>query len=528
MSTLQTTIGSNIVTVNIPNNGALDGDCVLFSGINSSVGGIPASELNTNHIISNAQTNSFTIQVVTVASSTAGYDGPITATFDIHAGNATGVIGYGWGAGFWGRNTWGSGWSVPVYQPPRLFTQDRFNNDLIFCIRNADIYYWTYDDTFSSRAVLMSSLPDAADVPQLVGSILMSQQDRHLFAFGCTAYGGSIYDPLLIRWASQDAPEFWTPGNVIVPSTGKFSSAGFFRLTNGSEIIAAERTRQEILVFTDSTLYSIQYAGTEAVFAPPQQMADNISIISPAASITVNNITYWMGIDKFYAYNGRVETLPCTLRQYVFQDLNRGAADQVICGTNEQFNEVIWFYASQNSNEVNRYVIYNYLENLWYYGQLERTAWLDSPLREYPQAANSSGWIFDHERGTNDNLLPMTAYISSADFDIDPAGDQFMLIRRIIPDINFTGTTSNSATVKMTVSPRNFPGANYATNNVENTGLTKNVDLSTTVPIDQYTNQVFVRARGRQISYKVESDELDVQWQLGMPRVDARPDGRRS
>jgi len=526
MSILQTTIGSKVVTVNIPNNGALDGDYVLFSDINTTVGGIPLSELNTNHLISNALVNSFTISVETAATSTASYDGPITATFDIHSGNEIGSFGYGWGAGPWSRGAWGSGWSIPIYQPPRLYTQDRFNDDLIFCIRNADIYYWAYDNTFSTRAVLMSSLSGAADVPQLVGSILMSQQDRHLMAFGCTAYGSSVYDPLLIRWASQDAPEFWTPGTVTVPSTGQLSSAGFFRLTNGSEIIATERTRQEILVFTDSSLYSIQYAGTDAVFTPPQQMSDNTSIISPGASTTVNNVTYWMGIDKFYAYNGRVETLPCTLRQYIFQDINRAASDQIVCGTNEQFNEVIWFYASEDSNEVNRYVIYNYLEQLWYYGSLVRTAWLDSPLREYPQAASTNGLLYDHEKGTNDDLLPMTSYISSGDIDIQD-GDQFMLIRRIIPDVNFTGTNSNTATVKMTISPRNFPGAAYQTNNAENTGLTKDVDLSTTVPIDQYTNQVFIRARGRQIRYKIASDELDVQWQLGIPRVDARPDGRR-
>jgi hypothetical protein len=207
--------------------------------------------------------------------------------------------------------------------------------------------------------------------------------------------------------------------------------------------------------------------------------------------------------------------------------MNRAASGQIVCGTNEEFNEVMWFYASQDSNEINRYVIYNYLEQLWYYGNLVRTAWLDSPLRSYPQAASTNGWIYDHERGTNDNLLPMNAYISSGDIDIQD-GDQFMLIRRIIPDINFTGSESNTATVKMTISPRNFPGSAYQTNNAENTGLTKDVDLSTTVPIDQYTNQVFLRARGRQMRYKIASDELDVQWQLGIPRVDARPDGRRS
>lgn len=527
MSVLNTTNGSNQITVTLANHGALNGDYVLIQNVNSAVGGIPASEINTNHLISGVTTNTFIITTTTAASSAASYSSPITFIFDIHAGVATGSFGYGWGAGGWSRGAWGSAFTLPIVTPPRLFSQDRFNNDLLFCIRNADIYYWEYDNTFATRAVLLSSLNGASDVPQLVGSILMSQQDRHLLAFGCTEYSTNNYDPLLIRWASQDAPEWWTPGNVTVTSTGALSSAGFFRLANGSQIIKAVRTRQEILVFTDSSLYSIQYAGTEEVFIPPQEFADNISIISTNSAITVNNVTYWMGIDKFYAYNGRVETLSCTLRQYVFQDINLAAAPQVVCGTNEQFNEVIWFYPSRDSNEVNRYVIYNYLENLWYYGQLERTAWLDSPLRFYPQAASTSGWLFNHENGTNDDDLPMQSYISSGDIDIEN-GDQFMLIRRIIPDVNFTGSSANDASVDLTISPRNFPGSSYATNNAEGTGLTKAVELSTTVPIDQYTDQVFVRARGRQIRYKIESDGLNVQWQLGIPRIDTRPDGRKS
>ena len=524
---LTTVAGSKQITVAVSNHGARDGDYVLISNVNTAVGGVPASEINTNQLISNVTTNTFTITVSTTASSSTTYNSPITFVFDINAGQAVGAGGYGWSTGTWGRSTWGSGMPNPVYIPPRLYTQDRFNNNLIFCIRNADIYYWTYDPTFTTRAVLMSSLSGAADVPQLVGSILMSQQDRHLMAFGCTGYGSAVYDPLLIRWSSQDAPQFWTPGTVIVPSTGQLSSSGFFRLTNGSRIVAAERTRQEILVFTDSTLYSIQNSGDENVFTLPVQIANNISIISPDAAVTVNNVTYWMGNNKFYAYNGRVETLSCTLRQYIFDDINLAADNQVVSGTNEQFNEIIWFYASANSSEIDRYVIYNYLENIWYYGQLQRTAWLDSALRDFPQGANASGFIFDHERGNNDDTNPMVSYIESADFDISPAGDQFMLVRRIVPDINFNGSTSSTATAKIAIQPRNFPGSNYLTNNVEQTGLTKDIDLTSMVPVDQYTNQVFIRTRARQISYKIFSDELDVQWQQGMPRIDARPDGRK-
>ena len=520
MSTLATTAGSNQITVTVPSHGALNGDYVLISQVTSAVGGIPASEINTDQLISDVTTNTFKITTNTAASSAATYSAPIDFLFDIHAGVATGAGGYGWGAGTWSRGAWGSSTSIPVVTPPRLYTQDRFNNDLIFCIRNGDIFYWDYVNTFNTRAVLLSSVTNASDVPQLVGSILFSQQDRHLLAFGGTEYSTNNYDPLGIRWANQDEPWNFTPSTT--------NSAGFLRVTNGSEIVRATRTRQEILVFTDSTLYSLQFLGTAEVFGL-YELADNISIISPAALTTVNNITFWMGWDKFYIYNGRVDTLPCTLRQYIFQDINRQTQIQTICGTNEQFNEIVWFYPSASSTEVNRYVIYNYLEQIWYYGQLERTAWLDSPLRTYPQGTDTSRWLFNQESGVDADGLPLEAYISSGDIDIED-GEQFMLIRRIIPDINFTGSTANSPEVKLTIQPHNFPGQLYQTNNLEGTGLTKTVTASrdqATAIIDQYTNQVFLRARGRQVKYKIASDGLGVQWQMGMPRVDARPDGRR-
>jgi hypothetical protein len=512
MSVLNTTAGSNQITVTLNSHGAFNGDYVLIENVNAAVGGIPASEINTNHLISNAAPNTFTITTPTAASSTASYTSPITFIFDIHAGQATAFYGYGWGAGTWSRGTWGSATVTPVNTPPRLYTQDRFNNDLI--------YYWDYVNTFNTRAVLLSSVPGASDVPQLVGSILFSQQDRHLLTFGGTEYGTGNYDPLGIRWANQDEPWNFTPSTT--------NSAGFLRVSNGSEIVRATRTREEILVFTDSTLYSLRFLGTFELFGL-YELADNISIISPAALTTVNNVTFWMGWDKFYLYNGRVNTLPCTLRQYIFQDINRETQIQSICGTNEQFGEVIWFYPSANSNELNRYVIYNYIEEIWYYGQLERTAWLDSPLRPYPQSASTNGWVFDQEKGVDADGGPMEAYISSGDIDIED-GEQFMLIRRIIPDINFTGSTSNSPQVKLTVQPHNFPGQLYQTDNLEGTGLTRTVTASrdqSTAIIDQYTNQVFLRARGRQMKYKIASDGLGVQWQMGMPRIDARPDGRR-
>lgn len=530
MSILSTTTASNQITVTVNNHGALNGDYVEIQNVISAVGGIPAAEINRSHVVSSVTTNTFVITTTTAASSSATYTSPIKILFNIHTGTQYSYLGYGWGSNAWGEYAWGSNLTNPVIIPARLFTQDRFGNDLIFCIRNGDIYYWDYNNQFTGRAVLLSSLAGAADVPQIVGSILFSQQDRHLLAFGCTEYGSSTYDPLLVRWAAQDAPQFWTPGNVTVPSTGAtFSTAGAFRLSNGSEIVAAARTRQEILTFTDSCLYSIRFTANITQVFSLDEISASISIIAPGAVTTVNDTTYWMGVDKFYVYNGTVNTLPCTLRQYVFQDINRVTANQIVSGMNEQFNEVIWFYPSADSTELNRYVIYNYLEGIWYYGTLDRTAWLDSPLRPVPQGAGTDGWIYNHEQGVNDGDAPMESFITSGDIDIED-GEKFMLTRRIIPDINFTGSTAENPQVNMTINPHNFPGELYATTNAEGQTLERTTTASrneTTAVIDQYTNQVFLRLRGRQIKFKISSDTLGVQWQMGMPRVDARPDGQR-
>jgi hypothetical protein len=340
-----------------------------------------------------------------------------------------------------------------------------------------------------------------------------------LLALGSQPFGGAStdFDPLLIRWATQNDPTVWNP----LPT----NSAGFIRVSRGSEIICGVATRQEILVFTDATLNSLQFLGTTDVFSL-QELGDNISVISPRAVAVVNNVVYWMGREKFYAYSGRVETLPSTLRNHVFQNLNLNQANQIVCGTNEGWNEIWWFYPTSNSDYNNAYVVYNHLEKIWYYGNIERSAWLDSPLRNYPQACSTNpvtwtgGIIYDHERGSNDDTLPMDAYIQSSDFDL-MEGDQFLLIKRIIPDISFAGSTSNSPTAFVTLKPRNFPGSNYTVEAEEA------VVESTSIPVEQYTNQVFIRARARQMAFKISSNGLNTEWQLGSPRIDGRPDGRR-
>jgi hypothetical protein len=541
---INTIIGSRNITVNLSGYGGLTGDFVTISGVTGNPGGIPNAEINAEHQITYVNGASFTITVTTAATSTVSNQGgtSITAVFQINSGYETTTAGYGWDTGAWGRLTWGSGSTTPIYFPARLIFQDKFNNDLIFNIQNSYIYYWQYTDNFNTRAVLMSTIPGAIAVPQQVGKILFAPSG-HLLAFACTNYDASAsgpdylgtYDPLLIRWADVDAgigpdPLNWQPTLT--------NTAGYLRLSIGSRIVAAIRTKQEILVWTDVSLTSLQFLGTSEVFGL-QEISSTTTIFGSNTVVAANNVVYWMGNDKFYTYSGRVDTLPCTLRQYIFNDINRTQQGIFFGGQNGEFSEVIWFYCSETSTEIDRYVIYNYSENIWYFGNLERTAWIDTGVIDYPIAAKD-GYAYLHEYGINDGQpnnatpLPISAYIQSADVDIED-GDKYMLIRRIIPDVNFNNSeTANPVTgativpeVIMTVGVRNFPGAASSTTNAEGQSTARDV-ITSTATIDQYTNQVFIRARGRQMNFKISSDSVGTQWQLGMPRVDARPDGLRS
>ena len=519
-----TTLGSRIVNVNIVGHGVNNaGEFVTFSGVVGSgspatIGGIPQSEFNAEfQVYAVVDTDNFQIEVTTVATSTTTNQGGtvITAVFPILVGPEIDQYGYGWSAGPWSRLGWGTGTLTPLVINQRDWWFDNFDNDTAMNIRNGTPYWWAYDATYTARAIPLATAATNAgytgsEVPTTVMQLLVSQNDKHLLAFGATPYGGGNFDPMLIRWASQDEPFQWVPAAT--------NSSGFFRVSRGSRIVRAIPSRQEILVYTDTTLYSMQFTGTTDVFAL-QEMADNISVMSPRGFASANNVTYWMGFDKFYFYSGRVETLPCTLRNYVFEDFNYEQQNQVVSGTNEGWNEVWWFYPSANSTVNDRYIIFNYLEKIWYYGQIERSAWLDSPLRTYPQAVGGVN-LYNHEKGVNDDALPMTSYIITSDFDVGD-GENLLLIRRILPDINFSGSTAAAPKVMLTMRPRNFPGANYSgTNQPE-------VTLSTTVPVEQYTEQVFIRARARQMGFKIESTELGVQWQLGAPRLDGRADGKR-
>jgi len=539
---VDTTNGSTTVNINVTAHGCLSGDYVTISGVTGDVGGVPDAEINTEHVVTRVDDDNFTITVTTAATSTVSNGGGTSIDIEcqISPGYPSTTAGYGWGVGAWnGDYGWGLSGDTPISLMQRDWFMDNFDNDLVANIRNGAIYYWERGSSaapstaLGTRAVLLSSLTGNDSVPNQAMQCLVSQNDKHLLAFGAQPFGGgsSDFDPLLIRWASQDEPQYWNPTGTT--PGGAASSAGFLRVSRGSEIVQAQATRQEILVWTNTTLYSLQYLGTTDVFGL-QQLADNISIISPRAAATANNITYWFGTDKFYAYSGQVQTLPCTVREYVFKDINFAQADQIVSGTNEGFNEIWWFYPSADSNWNNRYVVYNHFQQLWFFGNLGRTAWLDTPLRDFPTALYTapytyddtiagnpnSGYLYQHEVGVDADGLPMESFIQSNDFDLEPNGDQFMLTRRIIPDINYNQSTADTPTVTLAIRPRNFPGSQYQGDPSD----TQNV-IETATNI--YTDQVFIRARARQMALKVASDQLGVQWQLGSPRLDVRPDGRR-
>jgi hypothetical protein len=524
--TFAASTGSSTLTVSDTAHGAIPGDFVTFSGAVSLGGNITAAVLNQNYeILTTPNADSYTITakdpttgaaVVANASDSGDGGASVVGAYEVTSGFGVITYGYGWGTSTWGREGWGTGSLQPINFPLTTWFFDNFDNDLVMNQNTGGKgapFIWERGGTVNpttalgTRGVLLSSLAGASDVPTEVGQILVSQTDKHLLAFGATPYGGGTFDPLLIRWASQDDPIDWTPELT--------NSAGFLRVSSGSRIVRAFRTRQETLVFTDATLNSLQFLGTTDVFGI-QELETNISIAGPRAVTSANNVVYWMGVDKFYVYNGRVDTLPSTLRNHIFNNINFEALAYVTAGTNETFNEVWWFYPTANSNINDAYVVYNYREQIWYYGTINRSAWLDSIFRPHPQAIGGQ-YIYNHEVGTDDDGAAMDSYIQSSDFDIQD-GEQFMLIRRMIPDVDFTGSTAEEPTVKLQIRPRNFPGSNYQTEAPENV-------IETSVGV--YTDQVFMRARARQMGFKIYSDELGVAWQLGDTRLDARPDGRR-
>jgi hypothetical protein len=579
--------GTTTVTVTATSHGATDGSFVTFSGVT----GTYASVLNAEFQITIVNANSYTITTSSVVAAGATGGSAVVAAYQLNAGPAFAVPLVGWGAGAWGAGAWGVGTtSVTGLQ---LWSQINYGEDLVFGPRGGGLYYWDATGGVTTRGVLLNSLGgtvsftnasptvvtstilytegaalqfsggslptgitagttyyvfevngltfkllDGAgaavntsssgtgavstivDVPTVQNHIVVSDSSRFILVFGCNDYGSAVLDPMLIRWSAQDDIYNWTPDPT--------NQAGFTRLSHGSEIVATVQTRQEITVFTDSSIYSLQYLGPPYVWAP-QLLGDNISIQGPNAAVIASGIVYWMGVDKFYSYDGRVQTLNCDLRRHVFGDFNQAQAAQVFAGTNEGFNEVWWFYCSSGSNEIDRYVIYNYLEKIWYYGTMARTAWLDSGLLDYPLAATYSNNLVYHENGLNNNETGTTtaidAYISSSEFDIGD-GHNFGFVWRVLPDLTFENA-ENSPTGALPAVAMTLQGLANSGSGVTSTASQPVAKSNTYVITEEFTGQIYTRMRGRQMIFKISSNQINTVWQLGAPRIDIRPDGRR-
>lgn len=514
--------GSPILTVTDNGHGAQANDFVTFSGAVTLGGTIIAAVLNAEfQVTSIISNNVYTITAAVNANAADVGNGgaSVVAAYQLTTGSATYTQGVGWGAGGWGVFGWGSPATTGIGLQLRLWSQANFGENLIINPRGGALYLWDVNASpnIYDRAVIIS----ATDAPSICNYVTVSDASRFVLAFGVNDYSSVVQDPLLIRWSDQESTTQWTPAIT--------NQAGSYRLSRGSQIIAAVQARQEVLVFTDAAIYSMQYQGPPFVWGF-QLLADNISLISPNAIATANNIAYWMGTDKFYAYSGRVETLPSSLRQYVFGDINIAQSYQAFASTNEGYNEIWWFYCSSTSSSVDRYVVFNHLDKVWYYGTLARTAWLDSPLRSSPTAAGYNGQIIYHETGTDDGTTnppsPITAYVQSSDFDIGD-GHNYGFVDRIIPDVTFNGSSALAPTLDFTVRPRQNPGANYNSSQDPSVVSAQSYLNQRTYNVQQFTQNVYVRVRGRQMAFRVESSTLGTAWQLGAPRISIRPDGRR-
>lgn len=407
------------------------------------------------------------------------------------------------------------GWGIPsaltTTTKIRLWTHDNFGEDLLINPRDSKIYYWDKSTGTGSRAVEIGTLGGASDTPVISKQIMVSDRDRHVIAFGCNPQGGTDQDPLLIRFSDQESLTDWTATAT--------NTAGDLRLGSGSTFIRAIETKREILIWTDTALTSMRFIGPPFTFGL-QQLANNITIMGPNAVVSTEDFVFWMGIDNFYAYAGQTQQLPCTVKDYVFQDFNIEQFDKVFGGVNSEYGEVFWFYPSAGSTENDRYVVFNYIEKVWYFGNLSRSAWLDRGTRTYP-VATESGYLYNHEFGYDDDGAAMETFIESAAMDIED-GDKFLLIRRVVPDLTFVGSaTLSTPSANFSVSTRNFPGSGFASTPSGSVARTQ------TTPVEEFTNQLFFRARGRSFSIKVDSDTLGTKWRLGSPRIDIRPDGKR-
>ena len=512
--------GSGIITVADTGHGAVLNDFVTL-GDAATTDGVTAAQINTTHQITEiVSDNAYKVETAGSASSgsTAGGGSSVTATYEINVGLDTAVQGTGFGSGTWSRGTWGSAATIgagAVLQL-RLWYGDNFGEDLIFNVRNGGVYYWDASVGTGTRADALSDASGASDAPTIATQVMVSNNDRHVLAFGCNDRGSSTQDKLLIRWSDQEIAVDWTPTTA--------NTAGDLRLNSGSQIVRAYDTRQEVLVWTEEALFSLRFVGPPFTFGH-NVLSRNITLIAPNAIASLDGVVYWMGLRDFFIYTGRVQELPSSVKDYVFGDINLQQAEKIHAGTIKDFGEIVWFYCSADADEIDRYVMFNSFEKCWYFGTLSRTAWLDSSSRDYPLGANSSDFkIYNHEIGLNDgegsSPVGISAYVESADFEIGE-GDRFQFISKIIPDISFFGSTDPAPAVTFSLKPRNFSGSAYGTSDASTVTGTKMVD------VQEFTEQAFIRVRGRQAAFRVESSGTNIAWKLGVPRIDIRPDGRK-
>ena len=537
--TFAATNGSSELTVSHTNHGAVVNDFVTYSGAASLGGLITANVLNQEYYVTEViDTGSYKIKaraagtsisdityegqlnpslVAANGSDTGNGGGSVVGAYQINTGLDIGVSGAGWGAGTWGRGTWGSASSdAIVTNTLRLWSHDNFGEDLLMNVRDGGIYYWDETNTLSTRGVDITTLAGSDSAPTVAKQILVSDRDRHIIAFGCdTEANPTVQDPLAIRFSSQESLTDWA-------STAT-NTAGELRLGSGSEIVTALETRQQILVFTDTTLYSMQFLGPPFTFGV-NSLSENITIAGPNAAIAVDDNVYWMGRAEFYVYSGAVQRLPCMVRDFVFSDINEEQLDKINAALNTEHSEIWWYYPSADSSEVNRYVVFNYQEQVWYYGSFGRTAWIDRGIFDFPFAANADGYIYEHEIGFDDGttnpITPINAFIQSSPIDIGD-GEQFMLLRKMIPDVDFRDSSAILPDVNIILDVKNAPDGTYSKTETDTFVKTQAAAVSAR------TEQLYFRLRGRQMRFKIESEDLGVTWRLGSPRLDIRPDGRR-
>ena len=522
-------VGDATITVTDAGHGAVQNDFVTFSGAASLGGNITAAVLNQEYQINALGTNSYTIEAkdtsgstVTAASGDTGNGGSSTVgKYQINVGLDSTVFGTGWGTGTWGRSTWGSDGERTLSDIMRLWSHDNFGEDLLINPRDGSIYYWdsSADTLGSSRATELKDVSGADSTTPTVAKQVMVDPNVHVIVFGCDPESAiGTQDPLLIRFSDQ--------GTVTTWQSLATNSAGDLRITSGSEIVQAVKTRQQIIVFTDVSLHTLQFLGPPFTFGL-NLVSENITIMGPNAAKSVDDFVFWMGAEDFYAYDGRIQKVPCTVQSYVFDDFNLEQKEKVFAALNSSFNEIWWFYPSSDATEIDRYVIYNYAEKSWAVGTLSRTAWIDRGIFDYPLATDSNGVLYAHENGLNDGSTSpssaINAHIESSQIDIGD-GENFLFLDRLIPDITFNGSTDDSPAATFTLKTRNFPGGNYLQS--DDSSVEQSVAETSTV-VEQFTDQAFVRLRGRSFALKVASSQTGIQWRLGTPRVQIRPDGRR-